>query len=511
MADVQALTDALAASAGARPGHIALVTPERSVTYGELHDHVLRLAAALSARGLTPGDRVVLWGENGWQWVVAYYAVLEAGAVVTPINLVSSRDEVRFAASNCAASMAIISHSRSELLPDGLDLPTLVYGSHDADDDGILEAILSHACSSQRSRVSGDDDLAMICYTSGTMGRPKGAMLTHRNVATNAVMLAHMHGRGPDDIIVSALPLPHVYGNAVLNSALMVGATVVLFPAFCAAAVLDTIETHRATVLDGVPTMYYYLLRTLDEQQRDLVSLRICAVGGQTIPVAKIEEVERRFGCPLIELWGMTELAGIGITHHYQRPHIPGSIGKAIPGVEARVVSVTQPATEMGVGEVGELVIRGPIVMAGYFANADATAATITPDGWLLTGDLVRRDKDGNFYIVDRKKDMIVTAGYNVYPAEIERVIAGHPDVSMVAVVGIPDEDKGEIAKAFVVPRAGSNLDPEALSSLCRQSLAAYKQPRRFAFVDDLPKTGSGKILRRALRDLEENNGVDTP
>ncbi len=249
--------------------------------------------------------------------------------------------------------------------------------------------------------------------------------------------------------------------------------------------------------------MYMYLLDDPKLDETDLSSLTRCTVGGQSMPVAKIEEVEARFGCPLIELWGMTELAGLGTTHPLYGPNKHGSIGTTIPYVDARVADVDDASRTLPCGEVGELMIRGPIVMQGYYGNEVATKEAIEEDGWLHTGDLAKMDQDGCVYIVDRKKDMILTAGYNVYPAELERVVAAHPSVAMVAVGSQPDEVKGEIAKAYVVLKQGATGDADSILEFCRLHLAAYKVPRQLQFVDDLPKTSTGKIMRRRLRELD--------
>ena len=256
-------------------------------------------------------------------------------------------------------------------------------------------------------------------------------------------------------------------------------------------------------MFEGVPTMYMYMLASPDLARRDLSSLTRCTVGGQTMPVAKMREVEERFGCPLIELWGMTELAGVGTTFPVYGPHKLGSIGIALPYCEARIADAADAAKTMPRGEVGELMMRGPIVMQGYWGNEKATRETIEPDGWLHTGDLASMDEDGAVFIVDRKKDMINTAGFKVFPAEIERVIAAHPAVALVAVGGLPDEVKGEIAKAYVVLKPGAAPDAEGILALCREELAAYKVPRLIQFVADLPKTSTGKIMRRELRTLD--------
>jgi long-chain acyl-CoA synthetase len=236
----------------------------------------------------------------------------------------------------------------------------------------------------------------------------------------------------------------------------------------------------------------------------DLSSLRCCTVGGQTMPVPKMEEVEQRFGCPLIELWGMTEIGGLGTTFASNGPIKHGSIGVALPYTEARIADTEDASKSLPTGEVGELMIKGGIVMQGYYGNEQATRDTIEPDGWLHTGDVASMDDDGCVFIVDRKKDMILTAGYNVYPAEIERIVAGHPDVALVAVGSIPDEEKGELAKAYIVPKTGAEPNADDIIAYCREHLAAYKVPRAVQFVEDLPKTSTGKVMRRELQTLDQ-------
>jgi long-chain acyl-CoA synthetase len=317
-------------------------------------------------------------------------------------------------------------------------------------------------------------------------------------------MTAKMHVRTAADTIVTALPMPHVYGGAILNSSMLCGATLVLLGRFEERATLAAIARHRATMFEGVPTMYMYLLNSPALATHDLSSLTRCTVGGQTMPVAKMEEVERRFGCRLIELWGMTELGGLGTTHPLHARDRLGSIGIPLPGVESRVADTSDPTLTVGVDEVGELMIRGPIVMQGYYRNPQATLDTIERDGWLHTGDLARMDRDGYVYLVDRMKDMIITAGFKVFPAEIERVLAQHPSVAMVAVGSTPDLLKGEIAKAYVVLTDGHREDESSLLSFCREHLAAYKVPRAVKFVRDLPKTSTGKIMRRHLKTLDD-------
>jgi long-chain acyl-CoA synthetase len=327
-------------------------------------------------------------------------------------------------------------------------------------------------------------------------------MQSHRAVLLNCALTATMHVRTEADVVVTALPAPHVYGNVVINSIFMAGGTVVLMERFDPEGALARIERHRATLFEGVPAMYMTMLAHPDLGRFDLSSLTRATVGGQTIAEATMRAWEERTGAPLIELWGMTELAGLGTTHPLYAPNVHGSIGVALPGIEVRVAAFDGPGRTVPAGDPGELMVRGPIVMQGYYGNDAATRETIEPDGWLHTGDVAVADAAGYFRIVDRRKDMIITGGYNVYPAEIERVLAAHPAVAMVAVGPTPDEIKGELARAYVVLRPGASATEAALIDYCRPQLAAYKLPRSVRFVADLPKTSTGKIMRRELRTL---------
>jgi long-chain acyl-CoA synthetase len=325
-------------------------------------------------------------------------------------------------------------------------------------------------------------------------------MLSHRAVLLNTAMTAVMHTRHGGDIVVSALPCAHVYGNVVMNSTFACGGRLILHERFAEQEVLESIQAYAATLFEGVPTMYMYLLNYPTLKQYDLRSLKRCTVGGQTMPRAKMEQVEQAFGCPLIELWGMTELGGLGATQTLYGPRKHGSIGIALPHTEAKI-DVIDTGAEDGQPRVGELLVRGGITMMGYFNNPAATAEVLGEDGWLRTGDLGYVDGDGFIFLVDRAKDLIITGGYNIYPAELERVIAAHPAVALVAVGGIKDELRGELAKAYVVLANGKSATEEEIIEFCRSQLASYKVPRSVQFVRDLPKTSTGKVMRRALEE----------
>jgi long-chain acyl-CoA synthetase len=488
---------------------VALITEDAQLSFNELEQRSNQLANALVGRGIKAGDRVSLYSPNCWEWVVSYHGVLKTGAVVNPVNVMLTPEEVEFVANDCGAKLIIGSSEKLgpivNLVGSGTVETLVCFG----DDVPGGTTSFTELLDGQPTEFTVADidpaSLSTIAYTSGTTGHPKGAMQSHYSVAINIALTALMHGRTHDDSVVSALPCPHVYGNVVLNGALMTGMTLIMHPTFSEAAILESIQKHGATMFEGVPTMYMFLLAYAKLDDYDLSSLRCCTVGGQTMPVPKMEEVEQRFGCPLIELWGMTELAGLGTTFAHNGPIKHGSIGVVLPYVEARIAAVDDASKTLAPDEPGELMIRGPIVMLGYYGNEDATRENIEPDGWLHTGDIATMDSDGCIFIVDRAKDMILTAGYNVYPAELERVIAGHPDVAMAAVGSIPDEAKGELAKAYVIAKEGVSPDADDIVAFCREHLAAYKVPRAVQFVDDFPKTSSGKIMRRKLHELDED------
>ena len=486
----------------------ALICPERTLSFDELEALTNRCANALVRLGVKTGDRVTLYSGNCWEWVVSYYGALKTGAVINPINVMLTSGEVEFVANDCGASVVIASHEKA-LSIEGVKAKSTVkeviaFGE-EALPDGMLSfnEILGTSSDAFEMVDIDPESLSTICYTSGTTGHPKGACLSHKSIMLNVAMTALMHQRSDRDTVVTALPCPHVYGNVVMSGAISNGMTLVLHPAFEEKAILQSIQDHKATLFEGVPTMYMFLLNHPELNNYDLSSLRCCTVGGQTMPKPKMEEVEDRFGCPLIELWGMTEIGGLGTTFASNGPIKHGSIGVALPYIEARIADTEDAQKTLPVGEVGELMIKGGIVMQGYYGNEQATGETIEPDGWLHTGDVASMDEDGCVFIVDRKKDMILTAGFNVYPAEIERVLAGHPDVALVAVGSIPDEEKGELAKAYIVPKNSAQPTEDDVIAYCREHLAAYKVPRAVLFVDDLPKTSTGKVMRRELSTLD--------
>ena len=465
-----------------------------SFSFREIDDLAGRMAGGFAARGLKAGDRVVLHLPNGWQWVVAYHAIARLGGVVVPANFLLSAEEVAYITEDSEASALICPADRRAAFTTRARIFTLGAAPDAEELTGLLDG--AYMLPVERS----PDDLFTIGYTSGTTGRPKGATMTHGGLFASLAGTATLHVRHAGDAVLTSLPFPHVYGNIVMNACFLVGARLITTPRFDAGEALRLIAAEKATLFEGVPTMFYQMLAHPDIADADLSSLTRCTVGGQTMPIAKIDAVTGRFGCPLLELWGMTEVAGPAVSHSpYWSPR-PGSIGLPMPGLEARIANLEDRSLTAAPGSPGELLVRGAMVTKGYWRNEVATRETIDADGWLSTGDVARVDDDGYIFIVDRKKDMIITAGYNVYPAELEQVIAMHPAVAMVAVAGIADEEKGELAQAFVVRHRAVTLNEEDLLSHCRKHLASYKIPRRVIFVEDLPKNSTGKVLRRNLR-----------
>ena len=388
----------------------ALVSGARSLSFSELNGLSNSVCEGLRHLGIGAGDRVTLYAPNSWEWVVGYYAVAKLGAVINPVNVMLTAEEIQFIVSDCGAKAVLAGNAKGELLMDIKGRSPLeqviVFGEDVPAGATSFNALMNRQDLGAMEPASAAESLGAIMYTSGTTGYPKGAMLTHAALWLNGAMTANMHVRTSADTVVTGLPMPHVYGSAVLNASLISGSTLVLLERFSEHEALRAISTHRATLFEGVPTMYLYLLNHPQLAQHDISSLTRCTVGGQTMPVTKMQEVEDRFGCPLLELWGMTEIAGLGTTHPFYGRNRLGSIGVPLPYVDCRIVDAADTSKILGTHEIGELMVSGPIVMQGYFGNEEATRETIEPSGWLHTGDLARMDPDGYLYVVDRKKDM---------------------------------------------------------------------------------------------------------
>ncbi|MFF9344774.1 long-chain fatty acid--CoA ligase [Streptomyces sp. NPDC014773] len=483
----------LVETAGRQPEHPALRLGERVITYAQLDEHSARAAALLRSEGVEPGDRVALMLPNVPEFVVLYYAVLRAGAVVVPMNPLLKTRETEF---HLADSGAVRLFEWHQAPGEGAKGAAATGVRYTAVEPATFAAELAgHEPLAGVADVDGDD-MAVLLYTSGTTGRPKGAVLTHaglrHNTEVNGVQIQRMT---PDDVVVGCLPLFHIFGQiCTMSATVRSGASLVMIPRFVPGDVLDAIARERATVFEGVPTMYAALLQHPSEA--DVSTLRMCISGGASLPVEILHGFERRFGCSVLEGFGMSETSPVVTFNHPDRPRKAGSIGTPIRDVEVRLLD--DEGHDVAPGAIGELAVRGPNVMKGYWNRPEDTAAAI-PDGWLRTGDLARADEDGYLYVVDRKKDMIIRGGYNVYPREIEEVLHEHPAVALAAVVGVPHAELGEEVAAAVVLRPAAQATPEELREYVKERVAAYKYPRRVWLVDQLPLGPSGKILKREI------------
>ena len=487
----------------------ALVFEGRTFTFRELDDLIGRAAAGLQELGIGRGEVVSLYASNSWQWVVSYHAVQRLGAVVNPVNTMLTQPELEYVVNDCGAKAVILSEDKHSMI-SGLRANTrlaALVSFADTPPAGVvgLADLLNSGRPAPTPVAVDPDALSTIGYTSGTTGHPKGAMMPHKAVVLSALGIAVLQGRRADDIGISSLPLPHVYGANLMNGMFLIGNKLVLHSRFDAARTLADIVRYRASIFDGVPTMWMFLLNAPDLKTADVSSLRLGCSGGQTIPVATLEKIERTFGIDMMEVWGMTELAGVASSTVAGGLKTPGSAGIAYPYCEFRVVDPEDVSRVLPRGETGELMFRGPLVMQGYWGAEKKTKETIEPDGWLHTGDLGKMDENGSIYVVDRLKDLIITGGFNVYPAEIERVLAAHPSVALAAVGRQPDEMKGEVAKAYIILKEGVKADPDSIMAHCRANLAAYKCPRKIQFVKDVPRTSSGKIMRRELATIDDD------
>ena len=480
----------------ARGEWLAMRQGELALTYTELARANGQAAALLREAGVGPGDRVALMLPNVLAFPVFFYGSLAAGAAVVPMNpLLKSREVAYYLGDSGASVIFAWDQFADEAAKGAADAGAQVIRVAEPDARSILgdrEPLVDWA------ERGGDDD-AVILYTSGTTGVPKGAELTHANLYQNAeVTTRTLLTAGQDDVIMGCLPLFHVFGlTCGMNASVISGSTLTLLPRFDAGKALEMIGRERVTIFEGVPTMYSALLHHPDRTSADASSLRLCVSGGAALPVEVLRQFEEAFGCPILEGYGLSETSPVASFNHPDRERKAGSIGTPIAGVEMRAVD--DSGADVPQGEVGEIAIRGHNVMKGYWGKPEATAAAI-PDGWFRTGDLARIDEDGYFFIVDRKKELIIRGGYNVYPREIEEALHEHPAVAEVAVVGIPHDSLGEEVGAAVALKPGATATPDELRAFAKSRVAAYKYPRHVWLVDQLPKGPTGKILRREVK-----------
>ncbi len=495
----------------------ALIFDGTETTYLQLEGAINQFASGLTELGINKGDHVAIVLGNSPYFVISLYGAIRAGATVIPINPIYTPDEIAYIINNGDVKAAV---TLDLLIPmfEKMDqmLPKLEYiiscdtSTNDSKKELDIKQLSINAKMKRFTNMLttgsihfdgpelDDEDVAVILYTSGTTGKPKGAMLTHKNLFSNAIDTANYLKISNDDVVVTALPMFHVFCLTVsLNAPLMNGATLLIVPRFSPETIFDLVKTYRATVFAGVPTMYNFLLQYDKAEPEDVKSLRICISGGASMPVALLKGFEKKFKVVVSEGYGLSEASPVTCFNPLDRPRKPGSIGTSIVNVENKVVN--ELGEELPANQVGELIVKGPNVMKGYYKMPEETAHTLR-NGWLYTGDLARKDEEGYFYIVDRKKDMIIVGGYNVYPREVEEVLYNHEEVVEVAVLGVPDPSFGEAVKCFVVVK-NNQVSEEELLEYCKQHLAKYKVPSSLEFLEELPKNTTGKILRRALKD----------
>jgi long-chain acyl-CoA synthetase len=483
-----------AAAAADSADRTAVKLDDPVLNYAFLEAGVQRAAGLLRAHGIGAGDRVGMQLPNVPYFPVVYFGALRLGAVVVPMNPLLKAREVGYHLSDSGAKVLIAWHGFAEAAQGGAEeagaeciLAT----------PGEFEQTLGAAEPVEEITEREDDDPAVIIYTSGTTGTPKGATLTHANLAAGAETARDLVDAGPDTVTLATLPLFHVFGmNSVMNVSVRARGSITLLPRFDPEKTLEMIERDRVTTFAGVPTMYSALLHHPGRERFDVSSLDLCVSGGSALPVEVLRGFDEAFGTKVLEGYGLSETTGMGSFNLPDRERKPGSIGVPIGGTEFRLLD--DDGNDVPAGEPGEIAMRGPFVMTGYWNRDDATRDTIR-DGWFHTGDMATVDDDGYFFIVDRKKELIIRGGYNVYPREIEEVLYEHPAVQEAAVIGVEDEAMGEEVGAAVVLKKGEEVDADELKKFVKEQVANYKYPRRIWFEDELPKGPTGKILKREI------------
>jgi long-chain acyl-CoA synthetase len=490
------LASILADAVAAEPDKVAFKLDDVELTYHALDEGSARVAGMLRAAGVGPGDRVGIMLPNVPYFPVVYYGVLRLGAVVVPMNVLLKGREVRYYLEDPGAKALFAWNGFEEAAregAEGLPLETFIVTP------GEFEQQLGAAEPVREIADRGEDDTAVILYTSGTTGSPKGAELTHANMLSNCrIVTESVIVIEESDRLLGALPLFHSFGQTcTMNAAINARASVSLIPRFDPVKAFEILERDKITIFEGVPTMYTALLAVPDRDRYDTSSLRVCVSGGASLPVETLRAFEAGYGVKLLEGYGLSETSPVASFNHPHMEQKAGSIGTPIQGVEMKAID--DDGNEVAQGEPGEIAIRGHNVMKGYWDRPDATAEAIDGDGWFKTGDVATVDADGYFFIVDRKKDMIIRGGYNVYPREIEEVLYGHPAVLEAAVVGVPHGELGEEVGAVVVLNEGTEASAEEIREHCKAEVAAYKYPRHVWFLDELPKGPTGKILKREI------------
>ena len=499
-----------------QPEKIAYHFMGKDTSYGEFEQTVARFAAALQNLGVQKGDHVALLLGNTPHYLISMYASMRIGATVIPINPIYTPDEITYIIQNGDVKVVIALDLLLPLVEAGVRLfpqvesyivcettPNVAEKYTALADDvkaktKLFMQVLTTTPNTVEPVAVDSNDTAIILYTSGTTGHPKGAMLTHNNIYSNARDIGDYLKMSSDDRVIATLPVFHVFAlTVVVNAPLMKGATILLAPRFSPGDIFDLAEAQKPTIFAGVPTMFNFLYQYDQGDIAAFSTLRLAISGGASLPVSLLHSFENKFNVRISEGYGLSEASPVTCFNPTDRERKPGSIGPSIINVENKIVD--EYGVEVAVGEIGELIVRGPNVMKGYYKLPEETAVAIR-DGWLYTGDLAKQDEEGYFYIVDRKKDMIIVGGFNVYPREVEEVLYAHPNVVEAAVVGFPDTDFGEAVHAYVVLKEDGTTGDE-LKAYCAEHIVKYKVPKEVEILAELPKNTTGKILRRSLKE----------
>ncbi|PDY23857.1 long-chain fatty acid--CoA ligase [Bacillus cereus] len=538
--DIQPLHGYLEKMASRYPEKKALHFLGKDVTFSDFHDKVKKFANYLQRLGVEKGDRVAIMLPNCPQSVIGYYGTLLAGGIVVQTNPLYTERELEYQLHDSGAKVILcldlvfprvtnvqkatrLEHIIVTRIADFLPFPknllypfvqkkqtNLVVNVSESETIHLWKSVERESNAGVEVPCDPENDLALLQYTGGTTGFPKGVMLTHKNLVSNTLMGAHWlyNCKEGEEVILGVLPFFHVYGmTAVMNLSIMQGYKMVLIPKFDMKMVFEAIKKHKVTLFPGAPTIYIALLNSPLLKEYDISSIQACISGSAPLPVEVQEEFERVTGGKLVEGYGLTESSPVTHGNFLWEKRVPGSIGVPWPDTEAIIMSL-ETGEALPPGEIGEIVVKGPQIMKGYWNKPEETAAVLQ-DGWLHTGDVGYMDEDGFFYVKDRKKDMIVASGFNVYPREVEEVLYECEKVQEVVTIGVPDPYRGETVKAFVVLKEGTECTEEELDQFARKYLAAYKVPKVYEFRSELPKTTVGKILRRVLIDEEKRKNED--
>ena len=501
---MQLISELLSSAAKANHGGEAIIFKKSILTFDELNEHVNKLTCALQKLGIRKGDRVMVQLANGPEIIIAHYAIIKAGAIVVPLNVMYVAHEIIYIGRDTGAN-AIITDSQfyHQLQKDYSDLPDLkhIILADDASVPGCSrwQDLVANSTGQPDLPKAGYDDIVSIIYTSGTTGRPKGATQTHRSILSGVASLCNFNKFNQEDRLLCALPLFNNFAlNVVMMSAFYLGVPLILVDRFEAQKVLAHITEHEATYFAGTPTMFVYLLQAYHPDKYDVTSMRVVNSGGAHCPATLIKNVEKKFNVIFLDGYGQTEGCGFTTLNPIVGVRKLESVGVPIANVWIKIVN--DNFQELAPGDVGEIVEKGDVFSIHGYWNRPEINKGVYKKGWFHSGDLGHVDEDGYLYVVDRKQDLIITGGANIYPVEVEEVLYTHPAVALAAVIGIPDKIKGELAKAYIVLKKGMRATEDEIIGFVRDKIAKFKAPRIVEFTESLPQGPTGKILKRELR-----------